>query len=245
MRTMMRRTWSVGSWAAVAVGLVATLIVDATRADAQRPTRRRQSTIEIRGTVPTPQVVTVRPRSAPEYNRQVLVPRFYDHDFWPDIQEGYAIMSDRLGTVSDTMALAVANVGTPDLFRLPSVSAPTGLRSRFATMRKQFEWCAPRWWCPSHRVRVQVPADSAALFERRLPPGPVANVPMATPGANLRPDQMPQVQQRWCTPHWWCPPGGVITTPPSTTPDSTRRPPTPADTTRRPPPGTSSASASR
>jgi hypothetical protein len=146
--------------------------------------------------------------------------------------------------VSDTFALAVANVGTPDLFRLPSVSMPAGLTSRFATMRKQFEWCAPRWWCPSHRVRVQVAADSAALFERRLPPGPVANVPTSAP-RTLRPEQNSQVQQRWCTPHWWCPPGGVITTPAPTTPsDTTRRPPTPADTTRRPP-GTSSASASR
>jgi len=246
MKTMMRRTWSVRSWAVVTAGIVATLTVEATRADAQQPTRRRQQTIEIRGAVPTPQVVTVRPRSAPEYSRQVLVPRFYDHDFWPDIQEGYAIMSDRLGNVSDTLTLAAAMVGTPDLFRLPSVSTPTGLASRFATMRKQYEWCATHWWCPSHRVRVQVPADSAALFERRLPPGPVANVAAPVPGSNLRPDQMPQVQQRWCTPHWWCPPGGVITTPPATTPtDSTRRPQTtPADTTRRPP-GTPSASTSR
>jgi hypothetical protein len=242
---MMRRTWSARGAAVAAAGIAAALAVEATSVDAQQPTRRRQQTIEIRGTVPTPQVVTVRPRSTPEYSRQVLVPRFYDHDFWPDIQEGYAIMSDRLMTgFADSLAVAVDSVGTPDLFRLPRVGSPEALRPRFGTMRRQLEWCAPRWWCPSHKVRVQIAADSAALFQLRLPPGPVANVaPRTTP--NVPPERMPQVQQRWCTPHWWCPPGGVITTPQPTTPaDTTRRPPaTPADTTRRPP-GTSSASSS-
>src|SRR5215207_164791 len=33
---------------------------------------RRGETIEIRGQVPTPQVVTVRPREAPAYSRRVL-----------------------------------------------------------------------------------------------------------------------------------------------------------------------------
>ena len=189
----------------------------------------------------------MRPREVPEYSRQVLVPRFYDHDFWPDIQEGYAIMSNRLMTgLVDTLALAVDSVGTPDLFRLPTVPTPEALRSRFGYMRKQYEWCAPHWWCPSHRVRVQIPADSAALFQMRLPPQPMAIAPMNAPGnartnAPNAPAVMPTVQQRWCAPHWWCPPGGVITTPqPSTPTDTTRRPPTPADTTRRPP-GTSSA----
>ena len=48
-------------------------------------TPRRQETIEIRGQVPTPQVVTVRPRESPAYSRRVLVPAFFDHDFWPSI----------------------------------------------------------------------------------------------------------------------------------------------------------------
>src|SRR5436190_14583523 len=62
---------------------------------AQQPTRRRQAPIEIRGQVPTPQVVTVRPRAMPAYSRQVLVPRFFDHDFWPDIQLGYQLVPER------------------------------------------------------------------------------------------------------------------------------------------------------
>jgi hypothetical protein len=67
-------------------------------AQAQQPTppvKRRQAPIEIRGQVPTPQVVTVRPREVPAYSRQVLVPNFYDHDFWPSILPGYKLVSKR------------------------------------------------------------------------------------------------------------------------------------------------------
>jgi hypothetical protein len=235
---------------AFAVLLAGMVVLDSSAANAQRQsTRRRQATIEIRGTVPTPQVVTVRPREVPAYSRQVLVPRFYDHDFWPEIQEGYAIMSGRMVTPGDSLLLAADSVGTPDLFRLPTVAPLTPLRAVFGTLRRQLQWCAPHWWCPSRTVRVRVPADSAALFPPRLPPQPMAVVPGANP--SNAPTALPQVQQRWCATHWWCPPGGVVTTPPSTTPgttsvpsDTTRRAPaTPPDSTRRPPPaGTSSAS---
>jgi hypothetical protein len=50
-------------------------------ANAQKPSQqprqqapRRGATIEIRGQVPTPQVVTVRPRETPAFSRRVLVP---------------------------------------------------------------------------------------------------------------------------------------------------------------------------
>ncbi|HEX2719043.1 MAG TPA: hypothetical protein VHM67_15345 [Gemmatimonadaceae bacterium] len=59
------------------------------------PVRRRQAPIEIRGQVPTPQVVTVRPREVPAYSRQVLVPNFYDHDFWPSILPAYRLVPMR------------------------------------------------------------------------------------------------------------------------------------------------------
>lgn len=59
------------------------------------PVRRRQAPIEIRGQVPTPQVVTVRPREVPAYSRQVLVPAFYDHDFWPSILPAYRLVPMR------------------------------------------------------------------------------------------------------------------------------------------------------
>lgn len=85
-------------------------------ADAQQPTRRRQAPIEIRGQVPTPQVVTVRPREVPAYSRQVLVPRFYNHDFWPDIQLGYQLVPERQLTgqaVSDSAGVSADSVRMP------------------------------------------------------------------------------------------------------------------------------------
>lgn len=242
----MQRSRRVTTWSALAVLLAVAMAADSSTAHAQRTPRRRQATIEIRGTVPTPQVVTVRPREVPSYSRQVLVPRFYDHDFWPEIQEGYAIMSTRMVSPADSMVLAADSVGTPDLFRLPTVAGLTPLRAEYAYMRKQYGWCAPHWWCPTHRVKMRVPADSSALFPPRLPPQPMAFGPGGT--NQIPASQLPTVQQRWCATHWWCPPGGVVTTPSSTTPgapttpaDSTRRPPpTQPDSTRRPP-GTSSA----
>jgi hypothetical protein len=216
--------------------LIAALTLDGSVANAQRPTRRRQPTIEIHGTVPTPQVVTVRPREVPSYSRQVLVPRFYDHDFWPDIQEGYAILAPRTTAPGDTLILAADSVGTPDLFRLPAVRPLSPLRAQYGYLRKQYGWCAPHWWCPSHRVRFRLPADSAALFQPLLPPQPMAVGPGGR--GNPRNGNLPVVQQRWCATHWWCPPGGIVTTPPATTPTTTPTPTTPSDTTRRTPPAT-------
>jgi hypothetical protein len=77
---------------------------------AQQPTRR-QPTIEIRGQVPTPQVVTVRPREVPTYSRQVLVPEFYDRDFWQSILPGYQVVPRRTldgtrPTIDTTRAVA-------------------------------------------------------------------------------------------------------------------------------------------
>src|SRR5919198_536283 len=174
----MRTTRSVRATAcgAIAVTLAAALILDSSAANAQRRPTRRQPTIEIRGTVPTPQVVTVRPREVPAYSRQVLVPRFYDHDFWPEIQEGYALMPSRM-TPADSLILAADSVGTPDLFRLPTVSALAPLRAQFAYLRKQYDWCAPHWWCPSHRARGRFPGVSGAFSPPRLPPQPMAVAP--------------------------------------------------------------------
>lgn len=62
----------------------------------RRPTTpRRGAAIEIRGQVPTPQVVTVRPREVPAFSRQVLVPSFYDRHFWPAILPGYQFVARR------------------------------------------------------------------------------------------------------------------------------------------------------
>ena len=78
--------------------MVMTAAIVAVPASLEAQTPRRQAPIEIRGQVPTPQVVTVRPREVPAYSRQVLVPNFYDHDFWPSILPGYQIVQPRMVT---------------------------------------------------------------------------------------------------------------------------------------------------
>jgi len=77
----------------VAVGLALPIAIQAQ--NTKQPVKRRQQPIEIRGQVPTPQVVTVRPREVPTYSRQVLYPRFYDHDFWPSILPAYQLVAKR------------------------------------------------------------------------------------------------------------------------------------------------------
>ena len=86
--------------------------------------RRRQAPIEIRGQVPTPQVVTVRPREVPTYSRQVLYPRFYDHDFWPSILPAYQLVPMRQVTGAVPVDSATARADS---------AATTGLRPALPT----------------------------------------------------------------------------------------------------------------
>lgn len=111
---------------------VAALTALPAAAGAQQPTRRRQAPIEIKGQVPTPQVVTVRPREVPTYSRQVLVPRFFDHDFWPDIQTGYLMVPQRQITgraVADSLG---AGMGVDSSATRPA-TAPQRLTTPGAT----------------------------------------------------------------------------------------------------------------
>jgi hypothetical protein len=112
------------------LALVAVVALVPSLAEAQRTTRRRQTPIEIRGQVPTPQVVTVRPREVPAYSRQVLVPNFYDHDFWQSILPGYHLIPERVitGAVPGDSAsrAAGAATGTPPVTSpaAPPVAVP-------------------------------------------------------------------------------------------------------------------------
>ncbi len=107
---------------------VALALPVAMQAQNKQPVKRRQQPIEIRGQVPTPQVVTVRPREVPTYSRQVLYPRFYDHDFWPSILPAYQLVTKRqvTGAVpvdSATMhADSAAVSGAPGM--APGATAP-------------------------------------------------------------------------------------------------------------------------
>lgn len=92
------------------------------------PVSAQRQTIEIRGQVPTPQIVTVRPRAIPPFPAQVLVPAFYDHQFWPVILPAYQIVSrsDVLGvSASDSLLPAAATpvAGAPAQ-GAPAVRAP-------------------------------------------------------------------------------------------------------------------------
>jgi hypothetical protein len=105
--------------AALALPLCATL--------ASAQARPRQQTIEIRGQVPTPQVVTVRPREVPQFTRSVLVPLFYDRTFWPTILPAYALVPMRhiTGTMPvDTTPQPVVAVGVPSVSLPPARSTP-------------------------------------------------------------------------------------------------------------------------
>jgi hypothetical protein len=90
---------------------------------------RRAETIEIRGQVPTPQVVTVRPRETPSYSRRVLVPGFLDRSFWPSILPALQIVSP-VGVPADTATRTPdsASVARPAAARTPSGTPPAPLR---------------------------------------------------------------------------------------------------------------------
>ena len=107
---------------AVAFAVAVPAIVEAQQQpqQPQQPARRparRQAAIEIRGVVPTPQVVTVRPREVPQYSRQVLVPNFYDHDFWQSLLPAYQFVPQRMitgsGVPRDSTRAATPGTTTP------------------------------------------------------------------------------------------------------------------------------------
>ena len=119
----------------MALGVAAALAASARSAVAQQPPsrtqQRRPETIEIRGQVPTPQVVTVRPREAPEYSRRVLVPAFFDHDFWPSILPPLQIVSPGSPVRYDSTGRATADSASrarPTTPRPPSGTPPAPLR---------------------------------------------------------------------------------------------------------------------
>lgn len=81
-----------------AAGLTA-IVIGAAQAAAQqqaappkKPPKAGQ-TIIIRGQVPTPQVVTVRPRETPVYDRQVLGAENGAASFWSSAMPGYRLLS--------------------------------------------------------------------------------------------------------------------------------------------------------
>ena len=123
------------AFAMLAIGVASGRDVGAQQPTPPRPAPRaqpprRQETIEIRGQVPTPQVVTVRPRETPSYSRRVLVPAFFDHDFWPSILPPLEIVSPSGGPRADSLSRATADSASRarSTTRPPSGTPPAPLR---------------------------------------------------------------------------------------------------------------------
>ena len=154
--------------ATLAVAMATLLAADAAVAGAQQPTRRpvrRQQPIEIRGQVPTPQVVTVRPREVPQYNRRLLVPNFYNHDFWPAILPGYQLVSRRL------------MMGNMRLDSLTSAGADSARMSDSTRVTAQ-----ARAALGLGLLQRPVPSTPADTTRRAVPPAPAANGANPTTG---------------------------------------------------------------
>jgi hypothetical protein len=80
----------VGGAALAVVALAGTAAAQEPGAAGGKPVRGAPP-IEIRGQVPTPQVVTVRPREIPTFSREVLTPSYFDVHFWRALLTPYEL----------------------------------------------------------------------------------------------------------------------------------------------------------
>jgi hypothetical protein len=110
------------------------MLVLASRAEAQQkaPPPKKGRAIEIRGQVPTPQVVTVRPREVPTYDRQLLSSAFYTGTGSPASSGGVQLVPEsqiRGTAVLDTLPAGLAHEGgVPTV--APLVVRPDSMRNR-------------------------------------------------------------------------------------------------------------------
>lgn len=144
---------SLGARALVFVAAAIALAAPVAQAQRRQPANKA---IEIRGQVPTPQVVTVRPRGTPVFDRQVLVPNFYNRSFWPEILPGYALISQRDLTGRTPVDSAVQQ----------QVSAPAVGAAAIAPPPQLLQPVAPRQIAPP--VEVSTRAAEIATLKREL-----------------------------------------------------------------------------
>lgn len=93
----------------VMIGAASTL-----SAQQKGPPPKKGQAIEIRGQVPTPQVVTVRPREVPTYDRQLLAPAFYNGTGSTTSQAAVQLVPEsqvRGTTALDTLPAGMAHEG--------------------------------------------------------------------------------------------------------------------------------------
>ena len=126
----------------------------------------RAPAVVIRGQVPIPQIVTIRPREVPEYRLvNMLIP---SRNYADRVGTGYAVLPSLkvFGASYDNLAVRVDSVGAPALPALPPISFEP-FPERYTLVKRQRAWCAPNWWCPSHKVKDVIVADYPADFPRR------------------------------------------------------------------------------
>ena len=89
---------------------VAWMMLQPSSARAQRGTEKAGQTIVIRAQVPTPQVITVRPRKVPEYSREVLGAEQRERSFWGSLLPAYQLVTQRQIDGRDPLDSAVAEL---------------------------------------------------------------------------------------------------------------------------------------
>lgn len=88
-------------------------------AQGAKPVRGAQA-IEIRGQVPTPQVVTVRPRETPVFSREVLTPSYFDAHFWQALLTPYGLAPNlSSGAGATPTSIVPSPLPGDSTFRLP------------------------------------------------------------------------------------------------------------------------------
>lgn len=88
-------------------------------ANGNKPVRAAQA-IEIRGQVPTPQVVTVRPRETPVFSKEVLTPYYFDAHFWRALLTPYELAPNlSSGAGATPTSIVPASLPGDSTFRLP------------------------------------------------------------------------------------------------------------------------------
>lgn len=145
------------------VFLSGVLLVLASRADAQQkaPPPKKGRAIEIRGQVPTPQVVTVRPREVPVYDRQLLSPAFYSGSGSTAMSEAVQLVPEsqiRGTTALDTLPAGLAREGG-----VPTI-APLQLRPD--SMRNRRDTAATR--AGASTAEIEAMRHELALRRARL-----------------------------------------------------------------------------
>jgi len=126
----------------------------------------RGPAVVIRGQVPIPQIVTIRPREVPQYRLvNMLIP---SRSYATDLETGYSLLASVkvFGLPTDSSPLRLDSIGAPALAALPPINLEP-FPERYTIVKRQRAWCAPNWWCPSHKVKEPIVADFPADFPRR------------------------------------------------------------------------------